>query len=40
MIDSADKTLGRESAMKQATGLMRYLMKRGVRTILFCKVGD
>lgn len=24
--------------MAEATGLMRYLMKRGVRVILFCKV--
>ena len=24
--------------MTEATGLMRYLMKRGVRVILFCKV--
>jgi len=27
-----------QSPMAEATGLMRFLMKRGIRVILFCKV--
>ncbi|OCH95579.1 P-loop containing nucleoside triphosphate hydrolase protein [Obba rivulosa] len=35
--DPMDATLGRQSSMSEATRLMRYLMTRGVRVILFCK---
>ncbi|KAI5124321.1 hypothetical protein M0805_008928 [Coniferiporia weirii] len=35
--DPIDPSLGRHSSLAEATGLMRYLMKKGVRTILFCK---
>lgn len=37
-IDPAAPHLGRHSSLTEATGLMRFLMKRGVRVILFCKV--
>jgi DEAD/DEAH box helicase domain-containing protein len=37
-IDAQDPSLGRKNSMAEATCLMRYLMKRGVRAILFCKV--
>ena len=33
-----DVYAGRCSPLAEATGLMRFLMKRGVRVILFCKV--
>jgi DEAD/DEAH box helicase domain-containing protein len=36
--DPVDPTSGRKNALFEATALMRYLMKRGVRVILFCKV--
>lgn len=36
--DPIEPTLGRHSSLKEATSLMRFLMKKGVRTILFCKV--
>ncbi|TFY81755.1 hypothetical protein EWM64_g2254 [Hericium alpestre] len=36
-IDPKDHSLGKRNSMVQATGLMRYLMKRGIRVILFCK---
>jgi DEAD/DEAH box helicase domain-containing protein len=32
------KSMGRRSTISEATGLMRFLMKRGIRVILFCKV--
>ncbi|KAL5490199.1 HRQ1 [Sanghuangporus weigelae] len=35
--DEMDPTLGRRSSLVEATILMRFLMKKGVRTILFCK---
>ncbi|KAG6332893.1 hypothetical protein ID866_6200 [Astraeus odoratus] len=38
LVDEHIPQLGRRSAMSQATCLMRFLMKRGVRVILFCKV--
>lgn len=38
LIDPLQPALGRASAMAEATGLMRFLMKRGVRVILFCKI--
>jgi DEAD/DEAH box helicase domain-containing protein len=37
-VDPVEPRLGRESPLSQATGLMRFLMKRGIRVILFCKV--
>ena len=39
-IDRDSPALGRHSALTEATGLMRFLMKRGVRVILFCKVSS
>ncbi len=36
--DPMDPSLGRVHSMTEATGLMRFLMARGVRVILFCKV--
>ncbi|KAI0336366.1 DEAD/H helicase [Cubamyces sp. BRFM 1775] len=36
--DPMDPTLGRLSSMTEATKLMRFLMARGVRVILFCKI--
>ncbi|KAI0664969.1 P-loop containing nucleoside triphosphate hydrolase protein [Cubamyces menziesii] len=36
--DTMDPTLGRLSSMTEATKLMRFLMARGVRVILFCKI--
>lgn len=38
-IDSRVPSLGKHSSISEATGLMRFLMKRGIRVILFCKVG-
>ncbi|KZS99153.1 P-loop containing nucleoside triphosphate hydrolase protein [Sistotremastrum niveocremeum HHB9708] len=38
LVDLAEPSLGRESTMLQATALMRYLMKNGIRTIMFCKI--
>lgn len=32
--------LGQRSAMSEAVWLMRFLMKRGIRVILFCKVSE
>ncbi|EGO21629.1 hypothetical protein SERLADRAFT_451651 [Serpula lacrymans var. lacrymans S7.9] len=37
-IDPMAPKLGRHSSMSEATALMRFLMKRGVRVILFCKI--
>ncbi|ETW85689.1 hypothetical protein HETIRDRAFT_308737, partial [Heterobasidion irregulare TC 32-1] len=37
-IDPLAPGMGSHSPMSEATGLMRYLMKRGIRVILFCKV--
>ncbi|KAJ8595607.1 DEAD H helicase [Rhizopogon salebrosus TDB-379] len=36
--DSNIPTLGRNGSMSEATELMRFLMMRGVRVILFCKI--
>ncbi|KAH9854069.1 DEAD/H helicase [Lenzites betulinus] len=36
--DPMDPTLGRIHSMTEATRLMRFLMTRGVRVILFCKI--
>jgi len=36
--DPAVPSFGCNSSLSEATGLMRFLMKRGVRVILFCKV--
>ncbi|KII88939.1 hypothetical protein PLICRDRAFT_175191 [Plicaturopsis crispa FD-325 SS-3] len=36
-VDPAVPTLGKESTISEATGLMSFLMKRGIRVILFCK---
>ncbi|KAL4255986.1 P-loop containing nucleoside triphosphate hydrolase protein [Pleurotus pulmonarius] len=38
LIDETEPALGRRSSLSEATGLMRYLMKRGIRCILFCKI--
>jgi DEAD/DEAH box helicase domain-containing protein len=37
-IDPAVPSLGRHSSLSDATMIMRFLMKRGARVILFCKV--
>lgn len=36
--DAMAPSLGRHSSLSEATGLMRFLMKHGIRVILFCKV--
>ncbi|KAH7919907.1 P-loop containing nucleoside triphosphate hydrolase protein [Leucogyrophana mollusca] len=37
-VDPKAPKLGKRSSLSEATGLMRFLMKRGVRVILFCKI--
>jgi DEAD/DEAH box helicase domain-containing protein len=37
-VDPQVPCLGKHSSLSEATGLMRFLMKCGVRVILFCKV--
>ncbi|KAJ4480369.1 P-loop containing nucleoside triphosphate hydrolase protein [Lentinula edodes] len=37
-VDEHDPALGRQSSIAEATALMRFLMKRGIRLILFCKI--
>ncbi|KAG6909832.1 hypothetical protein DXG01_015105 [Tephrocybe rancida] len=37
-IDERVPSLGRHSSVTEATRLMRFLMKRGIRVILFCKI--
>ncbi|GLB35145.1 putative DNA replication factor CDT1 like [Lyophyllum shimeji] len=37
-IDANEPSLGRHSSLSEATSLMRFLMKRGLRVILFCKI--
>ncbi|KAI9456100.1 hypothetical protein HD554DRAFT_2317614 [Boletus coccyginus] len=37
-VDKQAPKLGRNSSISEATGLMRFLMKRGIRAILFCKI--
>jgi ATP-dependent helicase YprA (DUF1998 family) len=39
LLDPANPTLGRRSSLTEASSLMRFLMKKGIRVILFCKVG-
>ena len=39
LVDDHAPKLGRNSSISEATGLTRFLMKRGIRVILFCKVG-
>ena len=36
--DAMDPSLGRVNSISEATRLMRFLMARGVRVIMFCKV--
>jgi len=38
-VDSMNPSLGRKSSLTEASNLMRFLMKKGIRVILFCKVG-
>ncbi|KAH7910172.1 hypothetical protein BJ138DRAFT_1153504 [Hygrophoropsis aurantiaca] len=38
LVDPNALKLGNRSALSEATTLMRFLMKRGVRVILFCKI--
>lgn len=40
LIDPSQPALGKASSIAEATGLMRFLMKRGIRVILFCKVSS
>lgn len=37
-VDFMTPSLGRHNSISEATNLMRFLMKRGIRVILFCKV--
>lgn len=37
-IDLEDPSLGRQSSITEGTRLMRFLMTRGIRVIMFCKV--
>ena len=37
-VDLMAPQLGKRSSISEASLLMRYLMKRGIRVILFCKV--
>ncbi|KAF8906023.1 DEAD/H helicase [Gymnopilus junonius] len=37
-IDVMDHSLGRKSSLSEASNLMRFLMKKGMRVILFCKI--
>ncbi|KAJ3762940.1 DEAD/H helicase [Lentinula raphanica] len=37
-VDEHQPALGRQSSIAEATALMRFLMKRGIRVILFCKI--
>jgi len=37
-IDAMNPSLGRKSSISEASRLMRFLMKKGTRVILFCKV--
>jgi DEAD/DEAH box helicase domain-containing protein len=38
LVDEMDPSLGRRSSLSEASNLMRFLMKKGFRVILFCKV--
>lgn len=37
-IDPLQPAMGRRSSISEASRVMRYLMKKGIRVILFCKV--
>lgn len=37
-IDPLDPSLGRQSTLREATRLARFLMERGIRLIVFCTV--
>jgi hypothetical protein len=39
LVDSMNPSHGRKSSLTEASNLMRFLMKKGIRVILFCKVG-
>jgi len=38
LVDPMAPMLGRRSSLSEASTIMRFLMKKGVRVILFCKV--
>jgi ATP-dependent helicase YprA (DUF1998 family) len=38
LVDPMAPSLGRRSSLSEASSIMRFLMKKGVRVILFCKV--
>lgn len=38
LVDPMAPSLGRRSSLSEASTIMRFLMKKGVRVILFCKV--
>ncbi|KIM49038.1 hypothetical protein M413DRAFT_438203 [Hebeloma cylindrosporum] len=38
LVDSMVPALGRRSSLSEASTIMRFLMKKGVRVILFCKI--
>ncbi|KAF9567647.1 DEAD/H helicase [Agrocybe pediades] len=38
LVDEMEPSLGRKSSLNEASRLMRFLMKQGVRVILFCKI--
>lgn len=38
LVDPMQPALGRASSISEASGLMRFLMKKGIRVILFCKI--
>ncbi|KAF8197429.1 DEAD/H helicase [Pholiota molesta] len=38
LVDEMDPSLGRRSSLSEASNLMRFLMKKGFRVILFCKI--
>lgn len=40
LVDPDVPSLGRKSAVTEATSLMRFLMKQGIRTIMFCRVDN
>lgn len=37
LVDPMNPALGRRSTLTEASNLMRFLMKKGIRVILFCK---
>lgn len=38
LVDPMDEKSGRRGSLTEATRLMRFLMARGIRVILFCRV--